>query len=97
MISENDASKCRLSVLSFGIAIGVAEGLGMCVFAFLAMFFGYGVHFMQILAEVMPGYSPSFIGGMVGALEGFVDGFIFGAIAGFIYNLCVCMPGKNIK
>jgi len=90
MMSKNESTKAKLSIISFGIGIGVAEGLYMLLFAWAGKLFDYGLPLIQQLATVMHGYAPSFMGGIIGGIWGFVDGFIFGLIAALVYNLCFC-------
>jgi hypothetical protein len=90
MMLETESHKIKLSACSFGIAIGVAEGLYMLLFAWAGWFWGYGTPLIVQIAYVFYGYAPSFIGGILGGIWGFVDGFIFGFIVGWIYNLCLC-------
>lgn len=95
MISGNETRNSRLGIVSFGMAIGVAEGMYMLCFAWMACVSGFGLHLILTLSAVMPGYAPTFIGGLIGAIEGFIDGFIFGIIASSVYNICMrCQCGK---
>ncbi len=84
---KNESGKSKLSVCAFGLAIGLAEGIYMLLFAWIAWVCGYGTPLITDIAHVFYGYAPSFIGGLFGGLWGFADGFIFGIIAAWIYNL----------
>lgn len=91
MFSKKDHNhiKSKLSVLAFGVAFGVTDGLLMLLYGWAA-WLGHGAAMIHQVADMYYGYSPSFLGGLIGGLWGFVIGFIFGALIAWIYNLCLC-------
>lgn len=91
----NECVKTKLSVVSFGIAIGVTEGLYMLLFGWMGWLFGYGNTMILQIANAFYGYAPSFGGAIVGGIWGFVDGFVFGVVAAAIYNFCLSRCRKS--
>lgn len=96
---DSECVKAKLSACSFGLAIGITNGLFLMLFAWAGWWFGYGLSLTDMLATIYYGYGASFMGGIVGALYGLLDGFIFGFIAGSIYNYflsrCCKSAGKK--
>lgn len=90
MINGEKCTKTKLSVCSFGVAFGVAEGLFTLLLAWSGWLFGYGTGLMEQLGGLYHGFAPTFMGGLFGGIEGFVVGFLFGIVAGWVYNFCLC-------
>jgi uncharacterized membrane protein YdjX (TVP38/TMEM64 family) len=82
--------KCytRICVPGLGVGFGVASGLMMMVFAWVAMKWGVGATLIEQYGSVYPGYAATMMGGLYGGLWGLLEGFIFGVIAGSVYNMC---------
>jgi len=91
--------KCtRICVVSLGIALGVAKGLGMMLFAWAGWLWGHGVTMIDQVGLMYHGFAPTFKGGLVGLGWGFLCGFILGVVIAFVYNLCVsCCPAGCCK
>jgi hypothetical protein len=92
-----DGSANRLCPCSFGVAIGVTKALCVVYLAMLAMYFGYGLDMVRMVASVYHGYAATFMGAVYGGLWALLDGFIFGAIVAMVYNCCsrCCCRVKN--
>jgi hypothetical protein len=83
--------KCgRLSVLAFGISLGLVSGIVMMLFAFGSWMYGFGTSIIDQWASIYPGFEASLKGGFIGLAWGFLEGFIIGIIWALIYNLCLC-------
>ena len=78
----------KLSVWSFGAALGILWAI-MMLFAGWVSIFGWCTMFVSTMNSIYVGYVPSFGGGIVGAIWGFVDGFIGGVLLSFFYNLII--------
>lgn len=90
MLVKSDSAKAKICPFSLGVALGVAEGLFMLLFAWAGHFWHYGLALINLLATVYHGYAPTLPGGIYGGLWGLLDGFIFGFIVALIYNFCLC-------
>lgn len=88
MWGKYSAPASRLSVLSLGVAFGVAYAIWLAVAAWTG--WGSDTSMMRDLSSFYPGYAVSVKGGFIGAVWGFVEGFIFGVILGWVYNLGLC-------
>ncbi|MCB1112927.1 MAG: bacteriophage holin [Chlamydiales bacterium] len=69
-----------------GLAGGILWGVMMFIMTFANIFFGYGTTFLNLMADVYPGYSVSYIGSLIGLGYGFLDGFIGLYILAWLYN-----------
>ncbi len=61
-------SKCkcmRLSVLAFGVSLGIITGLSMLIFAWSGWLWGYGASMVEQWASLYPGFSASLKGGFL--------------------------------
>ena len=76
----------KLIVKAFGLAVGIVWGVGMFVLGIIAMAFGYGDRFVEILSSLYIGYKATFLGSIVGAVWGFIDAGIGGIIVAWLYN-----------
>ena len=76
----------KLNVKAFGLAVGIVWGVGMFVLGIIAMAFGYGDRFVEILSSLYIGYKATFLGSIVGAVWGFIDAGIGGIIVAWLYN-----------
>ena len=75
-----------LDARSFGLAGGILWGLSMALITVMAMNLGWGSVFVNLLANVYPGYTVSYFGALVGAVWGFADAFIGLYIFAYLYN-----------
>ncbi len=69
-----------------GIAAGIIWALGMFICTVLAIYTGYSIEFLKIIATIYPGYSISWSGAFIGLIYGFFDAFFFFFLLGWIYN-----------
>ncbi|NQU18563.1 bacteriophage holin [bacterium] len=76
----------KLNVKAFGLAVGIVWGVGMFVLGIIAMAFGWGDRFIEILSSLYIGYKATFLGSIVGAIWGFIDAGIGGIIVAWLYN-----------
>jgi len=76
----------KLNVKAFGLAVGIVWGVGMFVLGIIAMAFGWGDRFIEILSSLYIGYKATFLGSIVGAVWGFIDAGIGGIIVAWLYN-----------
>lgn len=104
MFAKSECVKAKICPFSLGVALGVAEGLFMLLFAWAGYFWHYGLSLSSLLATVYSGYAPTILGGIYGGLWGLLDGFIFGFIVALVYNFCICcccaktsMCNKDVK
>ena len=85
-------TKCKLSPVALGLALGVLWGASLLLLGLLTHF-GYEGSVVASLRTLHVGYDFSILGSFIAALIGFVDGFIRGAILGWLYNCfanCCC-------
>jgi len=88
-MSDSNGQPCTyLSVVAFGMAIGITWALSVLVLGLLAWQFEFGLTWLELLSSVYIGFSPSLLGIVIGVAWGFVDGFIGGVIVAWIYNFC---------
>ena len=79
-----------LCPISFGLAVGIACGLFMMVFAWMVMQWNYGTDMMTQYASLYPGYEPTWMGGVKGGLWGLLEGFVFGFVIALFYDFFIC-------
>ncbi|MFQ5845021.1 MAG: hypothetical protein ACE5JG_08540 [Planctomycetota bacterium] len=80
----------RLSVKGMAVAAALVwGGLAMFLTGVANLAWGYGEHFLKLMASVYPGYDgPGDFGQVVvGALYGALDGAIAGGLFAWLYNL----------
>ena len=80
----------KISICSLGFAVGLTNGIGMMVLAYMAMMHWVGDSIIVLVSSLYHGYAPTVIGGLFGLGWGFLDGFLFGMIVAIIYNCCIC-------
>ena len=76
----------KLNVKAFGLAVGIVWSVGMFVLGIIAMAFGWGGKFVEILSSLYIGYKATFLGSIIGAVWGFIDAGIGGIIVAWLYN-----------
>ncbi len=89
---------CKLAPIcpvSLGLAIGIACGLFMMAYAWIAAFWGYGTAMIEQYGAFYYGYAPTGMGGLIGGLWGLLEGFIFGAVIALFYDLFACCCRKS--
>jgi len=75
-----------LNPIKLGISGGLLWGLCMFICTVLAIYFGYSTKFLNIMADIYPGYTTSWWGAIIGFVYGFFDGFIGLFLLAWIYN-----------
>lgn len=75
-----------LNATRLGLAGGILWGIGMFICTILALYTGYATHFLEIMADIYPGYSISWGGSIIGLIYGFLDVFIGLFLLGWLYN-----------
>ena len=75
-----------LHAKNFGLAGGILWGLSMFVITLVAVGTGYGSTFLNLVANIYPGYSISLLGSVIGLIYGFIDAFIGLYIFAWLYN-----------
>ncbi len=78
--------KNQLNALAAGLSMGVLWGLCMLLCTISSLKWGYGQEFLELMADVYPGYEVSGRGALIGLLYGFADGFIGGFLVVWLYN-----------
>ncbi len=80
----------KLKPLALGVAVGLVWGVVLFITTWLSWFTGYGVLFLQALAQsIYPGYTITPAGSFLGLFYGFMDGLICATLIGWIYNKIV--------
>jgi len=90
MFAKKECVKTKLCPFSLGIALGVASGLFLMLFAWAGHLWHYGLPLISQIATIFYGYAPTVLGGLYGALWGLLEGFIFGFIVALVYDFCIC-------
>ncbi len=75
-----------LNPVKLGIAGGVVWGLCMFVCTMLAIYNGYSAKFLEMMADIYPGYTISLWGAIVGLIYGFLDAFFGLFLLAWLYN-----------
>jgi len=75
-----------LNPIKLGVSGGIVWGLCMFICTILAMHVGYSVNFLNLMADIYPGYTISWLGSIVGLIYGFFDAFIGLFLLAWIYN-----------
>lgn len=71
---------------SLGISGGILWGLGMSFCTIIAIYTGYSPNFLNLMADIYPGYTISWLGILVGFIYGFLDAFFGLFLLAWIYN-----------
>lgn len=75
-----------LSAKRLGIAGGILWGVMMFLMTLANLWFGYGSMWLQLMADIYPGYEVSYVGSIIGLIYGFIDGFVGLFLIGWLYN-----------
>ena len=90
-------TKCKLSPMGLGLALGTLWALSVFLVALLA-YLGFEGGLVAMLHHMNGEYEPSLVGIVVAALVAMVDGFIHGALVAWLYNwFANCCCKKNGK
>lgn len=76
----------KLNIAKFGLAAGIFWGLSMFILTFTGIWFGYALQWLNLMADIYPGYEITPTGSIIGLIYGFFDGFIGLSIFAWIYN-----------
>ena len=92
----------RLNPLAFGLACGIMWSVQFVLVTVFNMVFGRAQAWVDVLADLYPGYSATVPGMVAGAALGFVDALVFCAILAWLYNtlirrcpLCAALSGGD--
>jgi hypothetical protein len=80
----------NLSIKGLAITAAIIWGLAMLMVGLANLVFpDYGIHFLEVIGSVYPGYRPGtgVTSVIIGSLYGAVDAGIGGAIFAWLYNL----------
>lgn len=83
--NTNITSGQGIDVVNFGLALGIALGVGIFIMGIISMF-GIGEGAVQAFSTIYIGYDSTLIGAVAGSLWGLVDGFIGGVLIAWLYN-----------
>lgn len=81
--------KNQLNATAAALSLGILWSLSMLVLTIISLQSGYANEFMELMADVYPGYEVSGKGAVIGMLYGFADGFIGTWIMVTFYNFFV--------
>lgn len=89
-------TKCRLSPVALGLALGSFGFLGVLIFG-IATLLGVEVGFLHMMRNMHDGVEQTLAGFFVAALISFLVGFVRGFFIGWLYNLFAhcCCKGKG--
>jgi hypothetical protein len=88
MDTELERRLLRLNARAWGIAFGLALGVGLFLATNVLLIKGgdvVGPH-LGLLGIYLPGYSVSFVGSLIGFVYLFVIGYGLGRLIGEVYN-----------
>jgi hypothetical protein len=88
MDTELERRLLRLNARAWGIAFGLALGVGLFLATNVLLIKGgdvVGPH-LGLLGIYLPGYSVSFVGSLIGFVYMFVIGYGLGRLIGEVYN-----------
>ncbi len=97
---KSNGTYTKLCPVSFGIALGITNGIAMMILAWVSGHIGTGTDVVHLVSTFYAGYSTSIGGGLIGGFWGLVGGFLFGFITVLIYDCClscVCRLGVKSK
>lgn len=76
----------KLNATAFGLACGLTWGIFVFMVALVAMFWGLGSAWINLIGDLYVGTSATWGGAFLGFLWAFIDGFIGGLIFVLLYN-----------
>lgn len=88
-------TKCRLSPVALGLAVGCLGALAVLIVA-ITTFIGIDSNFVRMLHAMHDGIEQTVAGFLLAALVSFLGGFVRGFFIGWFYNLFTncCCKGK---
>ena len=78
----------KLNAVAFGLACGLLWTISVLILGLLAMQFGYGSQWVELIATVYKGYGPTLQGTLAGLPWAFADAYIGGFLLAWLYNKC---------
>ena len=75
-----------LNALAAGLSVGLAWGIGLFIWTFVAMQWGTGASVLEMMSDIYPGYGMTTGGAFSGLICGFLDGFLGTYVVVFLYN-----------
>ena len=76
----------KIHVQRLALTAGIIWGGAIFITTLAAVYFNYGVAFLNGIASVYPGYTITPIGSFVGGIYGFIDAFVGVYIAIWLYR-----------
>jgi hypothetical protein len=76
----------ELDAKRLGLAGGIVWGICVVFTVILALIFGIGADFVEMMASFYIGLEVSLLGIIIGFIYGFIDGFVGFFLIGWIYN-----------
>jgi hypothetical protein len=76
----------KCDIRAAGLSFGIVWSALIFLCGIFSMFFNWGTKFVEVFADIYPGYHASILGNVIGAFWGFVDGAIGGALLAWLYN-----------
>jgi len=84
-----------LNAKNFALAAGIFWGAALFVFTLISIYTGYGSVFLDLLADIYPGFNISVGGAFLGLIYGFIDAFVGCYIFVVLYNWLQKKSGKK--
>lgn len=84
----------KLHPTAAALSVGLLWGVVLFIWTLVAVNNGYGMSFLDLIAEVYPAYEVSGQGAFLGLIWGFLDGFIGVYILVWLYNYFLGKLGK---
>ena len=76
----------KLDIRAAGLSFGIVWSVLIFLCGISAMSLNWGTKFVEVFANIYPGYQATFLGSIIGAFWGFIDGGIGGALLAWLYN-----------
>lgn len=76
----------KCDVRAAGLSFGIVWSVLIFLCGIISMFCDWGTKFVEVFANIYPGYHATFLGSVIGAFWGFIDGGVGGALLAWLYN-----------
>ena len=76
----------KLNAHALGVSLGGIWALAILLVGFTAIWFGYGVEFVEFWSTLYVGYGATIGGSVIGAVWAFIDAYIGGVLVAWLYN-----------
>ena len=70
----------------FGLAGGLVWGLSLALTTLISLYTGYAAKFLELIADIYPGYEVSLLGALIAFGYGLLDMFVFLFLIIWIYK-----------